>query len=233
MKSEIESTRHALAVKVEIFSNRRAEFQKIKSEYVQTLQRQKSLTEKSAALQAEVEASDLDFKQEFSAANYERTPAVNKTLQRKHDAKAMREEIEAALVNINRQIKSLQMEGGPKAARLLREEALIEKNFVKLKMLEAMASIPQEFLNALALTVEYFTKDGEIDFVFKGLKSQASETGEKTALPFEKITVAPFTSSEFNWTPIQIKQAKKEMEAGAVPDSIQANRPAHNFFASH
>ena len=78
MKSEIESTSLALAVAKEDFLKHLAEFKKIQSEYVQTLQRQKSLTEKSAALQAEVEASDLDFKQEFSAANYERTPAVNK-----------------------------------------------------------------------------------------------------------------------------------------------------------
>ena len=55
MNSEIESTNLALAAAKEDFFKHLAEFKKIQSEYAETLQRKKSLAQKSAELQAEIE----------------------------------------------------------------------------------------------------------------------------------------------------------------------------------
>ena len=231
MNSEIESTNLALEAAKEDFFKHLAEFKKIQSEYAETLQRKKSLAQKSAELQAEIEASNLEFKQEFAAANYERSLAVKKALQRKHDAHTMLEEIDAALSNINRQIPLLKMDGGPKARVLLANRSKLEKNFVKLKMLEAIAAIPQEFKNALALAAAYFP-DAEIGFVWRGLMSQAKQTGEKASLPFEPFTVEPFTQQDFDWTSIQIQKAKAALAGGADPDLIKPTRIPDIFYGS-
>ncbi len=232
MNSEIESTNLALAAAKEGFFKHLAEFKKIQSEYAETLQRKKSLAQKSAELQAEIDASKLEFKQEFAAANYERSPAVKKALQRKHDAHTMLEEIDAALSNIDRQIPLLKMDGGPKARVLLSKRSSLEKNFVKLKMLEAIAAIPQEFKNALALAAAYFPEDAEIGFVWRGLMSQAMQTGEKESLPFEPFTVGPFTQQDFEWTGAQIQTAKAALAGGADPDSIKPTRIPNIFYGS-
>jgi|GEM_PF-3009205 len=231
--STIESSSRDLDAQVESFEQAKIEFRKIQSECVQALQQQASLVQKLDELHAEVEASTAEFKKEFAAAHYERTPAVKKILHRKNDAQAMLEELEAALQKTKREIPLMRMDGGPKARLLLSKHAGIERAFVKLKMLEAMAAIPQEFSNALALAAAYFSAEGELDFVWQGLMSQAREKGEKAALPFEKFSVAPFTSKDFSWTHVQILQAKKALEAGADPDLIQENRPARGFFAPH
>lgn len=231
--SKIESTSHDLNAQVESFEQEKIEFRRIQSEYAEALQQQAYLVQKIDELHAEVEATTLEFKKEFAAAHYERTPAVKKVLQRKNDAQAMLEELEAALQKMKREIPLMRMDGGPKARRLLSKHAGIEKAFVKLKMLEAMAAIPPEFINALALATTHFSAEGELDFIWQGLMSQARETGVKAALPFEKFSVAPFTSKDLSWTHVQIQQAKKALEEGAVPDSIQASRPAHSFFAAH
>ena len=232
MNSEIESTNLALEAAKEDFFKHLAEFKKIQSEYAETLQRKKSLAQKSAELQAEIEASNLEFKQEFAAANYERSPAVKKALQRKHDAHTMLEEIDTALSNINRQIPLLKMDGGPKARVLLANRSKLEKNFVKLKMLEAIAAIPQEFKNALALAAAYFPEDAEIGFVWRGLMSQAMQAGEKESLPFESFTVEPFTQQDFDWTVVQIQKAKAALAGGADPDLIKPTRIPNIFYGS-
>lgn len=231
--SKIESFSRELNAQVESYEQEKIEFRKIQSEYAEALQQQASLVQKLDELHAEVEATTLDFKKEFAAAHYERTPAVKKILHRKNDAQTILEELEAALQKTKREIPLMQMDGGPKARSLLSTHVGIERAFVKLKMLEAMAAIPQEFSNALALAAAYFSAEGELNFVWEGLMGQARETGEKAALPFEKISVAPFTSKDFSWTTLQIQQAKKALEAGADPESIQASRPAHGFFVAH
>lgn len=231
--SKIESSSRELNAQLESFEQEKIEFRKIQSECAQALQQQASLEQKLDELHAEVEAATLEFKKEFAAAHYERTPAVKKILQRRNDAQAMLEELEAALQKTKREIPLMRMDGGPKAHRLLRKQAGIERAFVKLKMLEAMAAIPQEFTNALALAAGYFSAEGELDFVWQGLMSQARETGEKATLPFENFSVAPFTTKDFSWTHVQILQAKKALAAGADPDSVQENRPARGFFAPH
>lgn len=231
--SKIESSSRDLNAQVESFDQEKIEFLKIQSDYAEAMLLQAALVKKRDELLAEIEAATAEFKQEFTAAHYERTPAVKKTLQRKNDAQAMLEELEAALQKTKREIPLMRMNGGPKARSLLSKHASIERAFVKLKMLEAMAAIPQEFTNALALAASHFSAEGELNFVWEGLMGQARETGEKAPLPFEKISVAPFTSKDFNWTPAQIRQAKKVLEADADPESIQASRPAHGFFAAH
>lgn len=231
--SKIESSSRDLNAQLENFEQEKIEFQKIQSEYAEALQLQASLVQKLDELHAEIEAATLEFKKEFAAAHYERTPAVKKILQRKNDAQAMQEELEAALQKTKREIPLIQMDGVPKARSLLGKHAAIERTFVRLKMLEAMAAIPQEFTNALALAAGYFSAEGELNFVWEGLRGQARETGEKAALPFEKLSIAPFTSKDFHWTPLKIQQAKKAIEAGAAPDSIHPQRPGHGFFAPH
>lgn len=114
MNSEIESTNLALEAAKEDFFKHLAEFKKIQSEYAKHCSAKKSLAQKSAELQAEIEASNLEFKQALAAANYERSPAVKKALQRKHDAHTMLEEIDAALSNIDRQIPLLKWTAGQK-----------------------------------------------------------------------------------------------------------------------
>lgn len=232
IQENIESTRRELASLVEAFGKEGKEFKTYQSEYVALLQRQTSMTQKLHELSAEVESSTLEFKKEFAAHHYERTPAVKKVLHQKNDAQDMFEEIEIALQKVKRQVLSMQMDAGPKAREAFHIHCNMKRNYVKLKMLEAMAAVPQEFSNALALAVTYFGKDNQMDFVLQGLLSQAKETGEKEDLPFEDFSVAPFTQSDFNWTPVQIRNANKALEDGANLNSMKPQRPAHGSFAA-
>lgn len=107
------------------------------------------------------------------------------------------------------------------------------KDFANLKMLEAMAAIPHDFWNALAFAAEYLEeedKDKEINLFFKKLNVKAAEIGGKIDLPFEKITMSPFQNKEVYWTPLQIHRGRLALEAGADPESIQANRAYRRSF---
>lgn len=132
MKNEIESKRQAFAEQVKVFSSLRTEFEEIKSEYVQALQIKKSMTEKSVSLQSEIEKLNSDIKQEFLSANGDSSTEVKK-LKLRNDAQTMLEEIDSALININRSMLLIRMKRGESSGPIDSSRKGNGKGFCKFK----------------------------------------------------------------------------------------------------
>lgn len=224
IESEIAIARKELDALIAAFEQRIPEFQKVQQACSAALERKEALGRKLDELNAEVEGATADFKAEFEAANYERTSAVKKTLNRKNDALSMVEELTEAMQKVERQIPLLRMEGGPEARHLRHAHSAIKKAYAKLRMLEAIATVPQEFKDALLLATEQFSEDRELDFVWRGLADAAKAAGVLPAVPIEPLSVVPFTHKDFNWTPAQVHKARASLLAGAAPDTIKPER---------
>lgn len=203
-----------------------------KSELVEILEQQKVLSSKIAACRSAAEVAEQEFKQAFERANYERTSAVSKALERKSDALAMAEEVEAALFKAQARATALLLDANPQAKSLLIAHEGAKRAYGMLKIYEAMGEPSQAIKNAIALAFQTIPATGDslgrpaysnelamqerskrIAFIWDGLVQMAANE-DVPQLPFAEVSIAPLKRADL-LSPGQERQQRQKLTAGA------------------
>lgn len=200
--------------------------------YEAALEQQKALAAKITACHTDAKAAEEAFKQSFEAAGYERTATVRQALNRKNDALAMAEELEAAQARAQAQCMDLLIEVSPKARTLLDAHRWAGGAYAQLRAYEAMEQVSSTLQKAMALAARVLDNSGDslgraaistqdrlhaqrrnLAFIWDGLLQMALEDQEPPTLPFAAPSIAPLTPAEL-LTPAQLHQARGQKTAG-------------------
>lgn len=202
-----------------------------KPELTIALNQQKSLQAKIDECHATATTAQAQFQQAFEAAGYEHTNPVRQALNRKNDALAMGEELQAALAKVQIRVQELLLDASPQASAILKEYAFTREKYGQWQAYEAMGEPSQQLKKAVALawqtippkeisagrpaTYEADFKDElakRVGFIWDGIKAMAMQMDENFKLPFAAADISPLTKADL-LTPVQRKQLENSLKA--------------------
>lgn len=199
-----------------------------KVELTKVAAQEQDLSTKIATCQTEAKAAEEEFKQAFEAAGFERSKEVNQALNRKNDALAMLEELEAALAKIIASRSRLVLEANPQALELRDVYEFARKAYVEWRVTEALYKSAGPLAHAIQLALSHrpVSRDfkgapnfGEtreerrksVEYIWNRLFWMAEAVKEDLGLPFAAVSLSPLKASEL-LTQVQRRKLQQFIE---------------------